>query len=616
MEIGSSLAAALRHLRHKRNPVTVWTDALCINQENAEEKDIQVPLMMRIYSNDTRVHAWLGPRYNESPDVVNSATAAFDFIPIVAGLLKRFDCMQRLADETSWSKACFALAEPRRRDVQPFWAAMSKTLRDAMVSMGLWNSYLSAFKTLSQVEYFQRMWVLQETGRARVLTFHYAEREAAYELFFLSLCLARPFCTSETPADLSAISPDFDSRFLSCLTARMYCNLNCNIKKVLELAYWQRPPMHQATNPRDLIYALLGLVSGPKGIKVRYNLSVDYAYISATRLLLSQGFTEILLSFKPYKPEISTEPITSEAFPSWAYDWSTRGISSFGQYAACGPTQPALSFRQFQDLESNVTMTLRGSECGYVTATSYPFSAVAKTAGFTPEVIRIGNINRQPPSAGGKQTFGEQIRWEYFQNHINVPIPDIEKLFKDSTFPIALFWIWWIKWVTALWNFALVNSYQQDDRKVLNSVLELLLRKASTDLKGGLATAGNLHDLIDPNFWSNIVPNTSQQFNTETEDGNATAEPETRLSVEVVQSLFRSAWGMRPLALDGGQLGYGPESTEPGDEIVIFYGVKAPLVVRKVDGAAYKILGPAHVCGVMQGEFMDTNPPRQKYVLI
>jgi len=454
--------------------------------------------------------------------------------------------------------------------------------------------------------------VLQETGRARVLTFHYAEREAAYKLFFLSLCLARPFCTSESPADLRAISPGFDSRFLSCLTARMYCNLNCNINKVLELAYWQRPPIHQATNHRDHIYALLGLVSGPKGIKVRYKLSVEYAYISATRLLLSQGFTEILLSFKPY---ISSEAITPESFPSWAYDWSTRGISSFGQYAACGHMQPALSFIQFPGLECNVAMTLRGSKCGDVTATSYPFSAVANTAGFTPQVIQIGNINLQPPSAGEKQTFGEQIHWEYCQLHVNVPIADIEKLFSDSTFPIAPFWIWWIKWVTALWSFASANSCQQDGRKVLNSALELLLRTASTDLKG-LAAAGNLHDLIDPHFWSNIVPNTSQQFNTEMEDGNATAEPETRLSIEAVPSLFRSAWGMRPLALDGGHLCYGPESAEPGDEIVIFYGVKAPLVVRKVDGTAYKILGPAHVCGVMQGQFMNTNPPGQKYVLI
>jgi hypothetical protein len=168
MKIGSSLAAALRHLRHERNPITIWVDALCINQEDAEEKNWQVPLMMRIYSNATSVHAWLGPRYDESPDVVNSITAAFDFIPVVADLLRRrSDCMQRLADETSWSKACFALAEPRTRDIQLFWTAMSKTLRDAMVSKGLWDCYLSAFKTLSQVKYFQRMWVREPKVQIR-----------------------------------------------------------------------------------------------------------------------------------------------------------------------------------------------------------------------------------------------------------------------------------------------------------------------------------------------------------------------------------------------------------------------------------------------------------------
>jgi hypothetical protein len=137
------------------------------------------------------------------------------------------------------------------------------------------------------------------------------------------------------------------------------------------------------------------------------------------------------------------------------------------------------------------------------------FSAVANTAGFTPQVIQLGNINLQPPSTREKQTFGEQIHWEYTQIHVNVSIADTEKLFNNSTFPIASFWIWWIKWVIALWSFALMNSCQQDDRKVLKSALELLLRKASTDLKG-LTAARNLHDLIDPHFWSNIIPNTSQ----------------------------------------------------------------------------------------------------------
>jgi hypothetical protein len=174
LKIGSSLAAALRHLRRERRRVTIWADALCINQEDAEEKNWQVPLMMKIYSKARSVHAWLGPRHDENPDTVNFVTAAFDLIPIVAGLLTASDCMQRLADERSWSEACFALAEPRTRNSQQgghqarlFWTAKSKTLRDAIASKGLWDHYLSAFGALSQVEYFQRMWVRNPLVRIR-----------------------------------------------------------------------------------------------------------------------------------------------------------------------------------------------------------------------------------------------------------------------------------------------------------------------------------------------------------------------------------------------------------------------------------------------------------------
>ncbi|KAF7190398.1 Heterokaryon incompatibility protein 6, OR allele [Pseudocercospora fuligena] len=39
----------------------VWIDAICINQENAEEKSRQVSQMWRIFGSARRVLAWLGP---------------------------------------------------------------------------------------------------------------------------------------------------------------------------------------------------------------------------------------------------------------------------------------------------------------------------------------------------------------------------------------------------------------------------------------------------------------------------------------------------------------------------------------------------------------------------
>jgi hypothetical protein len=76
---------------------------------------------------------------------------------------------------------------------------------------------------------------------------------------------------------------------------------------------------------------------------------------------------------------------------------------------------------------------------------------------------------------------------------------------------------------------------------------------------------------------------------------------------------------MRAISLEGGCLGLAHESVEENDEVVVFLGTKAPLVVRREasNAACYKIVGPAYVSGVMEGQAM-ANPqlPRTKYVLM
>ncbi|KAH8883688.1 HET-domain-containing protein, partial [Thozetella sp. PMI_491] len=61
LSIGLSLDAALRRLRFEQNRVrTLWVDAVCINQNDLPEKNIQVQLMTRIYQNGCRTLIWLG----------------------------------------------------------------------------------------------------------------------------------------------------------------------------------------------------------------------------------------------------------------------------------------------------------------------------------------------------------------------------------------------------------------------------------------------------------------------------------------------------------------------------------------------------------------------------
>jgi len=63
--VARSLGMALRRLRPKKGPngrpLLIWIDALCINQENPEEKAEQVSKMRFIYQQALEISIWLGP---------------------------------------------------------------------------------------------------------------------------------------------------------------------------------------------------------------------------------------------------------------------------------------------------------------------------------------------------------------------------------------------------------------------------------------------------------------------------------------------------------------------------------------------------------------------------
>ncbi|KAH7033577.1 heterokaryon incompatibility protein-domain-containing protein [Microdochium trichocladiopsis] len=61
-----NLAQALKALRQPESTRTLWIDAICINQEDNEERAAEVLRMLRIYQNATGVVVWLGPGSDSS----------------------------------------------------------------------------------------------------------------------------------------------------------------------------------------------------------------------------------------------------------------------------------------------------------------------------------------------------------------------------------------------------------------------------------------------------------------------------------------------------------------------------------------------------------------------
>jgi hypothetical protein len=58
--ITRNLYRALLHLRDPAISRLLWIDAICIDQENAEEKEHQIPFIAEIYAKARRVVVWLG----------------------------------------------------------------------------------------------------------------------------------------------------------------------------------------------------------------------------------------------------------------------------------------------------------------------------------------------------------------------------------------------------------------------------------------------------------------------------------------------------------------------------------------------------------------------------
>lgn len=77
--VTQNLAEALRHLRLPDRDRPLWADAICINQYDKKEKEIQVRSMYRIYRLAQRVIAWLGIEDNAS-------NQAFCLMSMISGL--------------------------------------------------------------------------------------------------------------------------------------------------------------------------------------------------------------------------------------------------------------------------------------------------------------------------------------------------------------------------------------------------------------------------------------------------------------------------------------------------------------------------------------------------
>lgn len=133
--VTKNLAAALRHIRDREGIHKIWVDAICINQADVAEKNLQVALMGTIYRSAAEVLVWLGKDAEEDqdnwPGSAERTKMAFDF-----------------ADS-------FARVEPG--DLA--WYINTRRLGEGYPNA---DDGVRAFLNLMSRKWFSRRWVIQE----------------------------------------------------------------------------------------------------------------------------------------------------------------------------------------------------------------------------------------------------------------------------------------------------------------------------------------------------------------------------------------------------------------------------------------------------------------------
>jgi Heterokaryon incompatibility protein (HET) len=71
----------------------------------------------------------------------------------------------------------------------------------------------------------------------------------------------------------------------------------------------------------------------------------------------------------------------------------------------------------------------------------------------------------------------------------------------------------------------------------------------------------------------------------------------------------------RPFVSEQGYVGLAPSHAEVGDVIVIIYGAIVPFIVRDLGNGQCQFIGETYVHGIMDGEYIEKNPPTETFIL-
>ena len=285
--ITQSVLDILQHFIKEGKRQYLWIDAVCISQSDKKEKGSQIRLMPDIYTFADEVIAWLGPPSLDSD-------LAMEFITFFSDAMKTHSIGSRGVDGNE------------------------SKFRQLISGTKFESSELDCIYNFFDRPWFHRIWIVQEMVLSRRTIMVCGEMTAAWEA-------------------MDALLESLPSRYLHKIVGGEATTLSLGIRNfdmtftlstrhnekdrmpLQELMLWCR--RFYATDPRDKLYALLGIAtdSSDRVLDPDYESSPPTIFTNMSRhLMIRDDYLDLL-----HAAGIGIRRVTA-GLPSWVADWATE----------------------------------------------------------------------------------------------------------------------------------------------------------------------------------------------------------------------------------------------------------------------------------------------------
>lgn len=268
--ITSNLATCLPYLRYRRRPRVLWIDTICINQSDLVEKGYCVKRMAELYNHAARVLIWLGTEADSSTEALRTLRWLGSQVIV------------------NWKQRSMMLA--------------SSATQDDLDELILRE--LPIFLLLLERPWFERLWVQQEAKLARHAQVLCGGKSIDWQVFRNALfCLWHLSQRKSLPGDVV----ERMNRFYILIEKTSFL-LN-------ELIFHGKA--RKCTNPRDRVYALLGLLGGRER-----KLNIEPDYTKTPSQVYQDVVAQYLKNLRRLDPIACCEPADNgTGVPTWVPDW-------------------------------------------------------------------------------------------------------------------------------------------------------------------------------------------------------------------------------------------------------------------------------------------------------